>query len=259
MRYDPTTALRALREGPTDKPLVVAQLGQSLDGRIATPTGKSKYISGKAALRHLHRLRAAVDAVVVGVSTVVADDPLLTVRLVTGRSPTRVVVDPTGRLPSALRCLTEPGLSAATPLILIRADDAPTGGGEAQDGGETKQDGAPEEIRLPRREDGVIAPRAIIEALAARGLNRILIEGGARTLSHAMQDDCVDLLHVTVSPIILGSGAPGLNLPPIDELTEAVHPTAEVFAFDDGDALFACDLRRRRAAMRDNPAAEAAE
>ncbi|MEM9725194.1 MAG: RibD family protein [Pseudomonadota bacterium] len=253
MRYDPTTALRALREGPSDRSLVVAQLGQSLDGRIATPTGKSKYISGKAALRHLHRLRAAVDAVVVGVSTVVADDPLLTVRLVSGRSPTRVVVDPAGRMPSALRCLTEPGLSSATPLILIRADDAPRSDRMAS------VEAAPDEIRLPRREDGVIPPSAIIDALSARGLHRILIEGGARTLSHAMQDDCVDLLHVTVSPIILGSGAPGLNLPPIDELTEAVHPTAEVFAFDDGDALFACDLRRRRAATLDNPAAEAAE
>ena len=257
MRYEPSAALRALEGEAKGGVLVVAQLGQSLDGRIATPTGKSKYISGKAALRHLHRLRAAVDAVVVGVNTVIADDPQLTVRLVEGGSPARVVIDPAGRLPRGMRCLSDPTLRAASPLILIRADDLPEAPPVVGDPALGIQ-----EIRLPRREDGLIAPRTIIDALADRGLRRILIEGGAQTLAHAMQDGCVDLLHVTVSPIILGSGATGMNLPPIDELTEAAHPTATVYAFDDGDALFACDLRRRREcylADPDDAAAAAAE
>jgi len=80
--------------GTTDQPFVIAQLGQSLDGRIATLSGDSKYINGASALDHLHRLRARVDAVVVGVGTVVADDPLLTVRRAGGRNPARVVLDP---------------------------------------------------------------------------------------------------------------------------------------------------------------------
>ena len=253
MRYEPAAALRALDGDESKAPFVVAQLGQSLDGRIATPTGKSKYISGKAALRHLHRLRAAVDAVVVGVNTVIVDDPLLTVRLTPGRSPARVVIDPFGRLPFGLRCLECPKLRTTAPLILVRADDL----GERPAVLADPMRGV-QEIRLPRRADGLIAPKAIVEALATRGMRRVLIEGGAQTLSHAMQDGCVDLLHVTVSPVILGSGATGLNLPPIDELTEAAHPTATVFAFEDGDALFACDLRRRREVYLAEPGEAAA-
>ena len=78
--------------------MVVGQIGQSLDGRIATESGHSKYINGPAGLTHLHRLRALVDAVVIGVGTAIADDPQLTVRRVSGQQPARVVIDPKGRL-----------------------------------------------------------------------------------------------------------------------------------------------------------------
>ena len=74
--------------------IAVGQIGQSLDGRIATPTGHSHYINGPAGLDHLHRLRALVDAVLVGVGTAIADDPQLTVRRVAGPNPARVVLDP---------------------------------------------------------------------------------------------------------------------------------------------------------------------
>ncbi|HET7409209.1 MAG TPA: dihydrofolate reductase family protein, partial [Paracoccaceae bacterium] len=75
--YDPDAALLRLRRARGGAPVVIGQLGQSLDGRIATPTGASKYINGEEALRHLHRLRAGVDAVVIGVGTALADDPHL--------------------------------------------------------------------------------------------------------------------------------------------------------------------------------------
>jgi riboflavin biosynthesis pyrimidine reductase len=78
--------------------LVVAQIGQSLDGRIATESGHSHYVTGRADIRRLHRLRALVDAVVVGARTVASDDPRLTVREVEGDNPVRVVLDPDGRL-----------------------------------------------------------------------------------------------------------------------------------------------------------------
>jgi riboflavin biosynthesis pyrimidine reductase len=88
-----------LRGGRVDALVVVGQFGQSIDARIATVTGHSRYINGPAGLAHLHRLRALVDAVLIGVSTAIADDPQLTVRRVAGPSPARVILDPKGRLP----------------------------------------------------------------------------------------------------------------------------------------------------------------
>ena len=78
--------------------VVVGQIGQTMDGRIATITGQSKYVNGPQGITHLHQLRALVDAVVIGVGTAIADDPLLTVRQINGKSPARVVIDPRARL-----------------------------------------------------------------------------------------------------------------------------------------------------------------
>lgn len=206
--------------------VVVAQLGQTLDGRIATPTGKSKYINGKAALDHLHRLRAQVDAVMVGVGTVVADDPSLTVRRVAGEHPARVVIDPRGRMPKDATCLKD-GLA---PVIVVT-----TPGARVPDGAEQVEIAAVK---------GCIPPKAIIEALAARGLRRILLEGGADTLSRFLGAGAVDFLHLLVAPMIFGSGQTGLELPKIDGLDQAIRPRSRVHVFDDGDVLFACDLRR---------------
>jgi len=94
-----------LRKGTVDDLVIVGQIGQSLDGRIATESGHSKYINGPGGLVHLHRLRALMDAVVVGVGTAIADDPQLTVRRVAGPQPARVVVDPKGRLGGSAGCL----------------------------------------------------------------------------------------------------------------------------------------------------------
>jgi diaminohydroxyphosphoribosylaminopyrimidine deaminase / 5-amino-6-(5-phosphoribosylamino)uracil reductase len=99
-----------LRTGAVDDLVVVGQVGQSLDGRIATTSGHSHYINGTQGLAHLHRLRAIVDAVVVGIGTVLADDPQLTVRRVAGPHPARVVVDPRGRLPVTARMLMADGV-----------------------------------------------------------------------------------------------------------------------------------------------------
>ena len=111
-------AVAAVANASPDRPFVVAQLGQSLDGRIATPTGESRWINAEAALDHVHRLRAAVDAVLVGAGTAVADDPILNVRRVAGRNPARVVIDPSMRLHDNARCFD--GADGA-PRLLINA------------------------------------------------------------------------------------------------------------------------------------------
>src|SRR5207237_10563778 len=109
-----------LRHGRVDDLMVVGQIGQSLDGRVATESGHSHYINGPAGLAHLHRLRALVDAVVIGVGTALADDPQLTVRRVAGPNPARVVIDPTGRISSNARLLAEDGVRK----LVVTATDA---------------------------------------------------------------------------------------------------------------------------------------
>lgn len=227
MRYDPATALAALEPS---QPFVVGQLGQTLDGKVATPTGKSLYINGECALRHLHRLRASVDAVIVGVGTVIADDPRLTVRLCEGRSPARVILDPNGRVPANRRCLND----GEAETIVITADDTRPRPLSAQ----------LERVVMARGSDGRLDPAQIIAALAERGFSRILVEGGPTTLSGFLEAGAVDALHLMVAPKVFGSGRDGITLPPIDTLDEAMGMTASTYLFDDGDVLFACDLLR---------------
>lgn len=237
-------ALAAIRDAPRNRPFVVAQLGQSLDGRIATLTGESRWINGGSALDHLHRLRACVDAVVVGIGTAVADDPLLNVRRVSGRHPARVVIDPKGRLPARMRCLDG---TDGVRRIVIRASmvaGIPFGNDPSNDARVQSSDTSSdiEIITLPHL-GGQLAPHAIVDALFERGLKRLLIEGGASTVSAFIDADAVDRLHVLVAPMILGSGKTGLSLKPIEKLSDAKRPSAGVHLLDDGDVLFDCDLR----------------
>src|SRR5665213_4538608 len=109
-----------LRAGTVDNLAVIAQIGQTLDGRIATESGHSKYINGPAGLDHLHRLRSLVDAVVIGVGTALADDPQLTVRRVAGPHPARIVIDPNGRLPPSAKVFTKDGVRR----LLVTAEGA---------------------------------------------------------------------------------------------------------------------------------------
>ena len=219
-----------VRNAPKGTPFVVAQLGQSLDGRIATPTGESRWINQACALDHVHRLRATVDAVVVGVGTVVADDPLLNVRRVPGRHPVRVVIDPVGRSPPAARCFTDDGIRR----IIVRSSEATS----------PVPDGV-EEIRLKLR-GRTLVPTEIVAALYAAGVHTMLVEGGAWTVSQFIDAGAVDRLHVMVAPMILGSGKTGLQLRPIARLAEARRPRADVHVMTDGDVLFDCDLRTDR-------------
>src|ERR1700675_953046 len=196
-----------LRHGRIDDLVAVGQIGQSLDGRVATETGHSHYINGPAGLAHLHRLRALVDAVGIGVGTALADDPQLTVRRVTGPQPARVVIDAGGRLPSGAKLLANDGVRR---LVVTGA------------GAKPPLPSGIEIVCIPKT-DGQIAPAAILAALAERGLRRVLIEGGADTVSRFLAAGCLDRLHVVVSPIIIGTGRPSFILPPIDRVDQALR------------------------------------
>lgn len=222
-RYD--DIFLPLLNAPSDRPFVVAQLGQSLDGRIATVTGESRWINGRPALDHLHRLRAHVDAVVVGIGTAEADDPALTVRHVAGRNPARVVLDPGGRLSPHAQCLDDDG----TERIIIgpRRRDLPAG---------------VDCLRLASR-DRTFCPRLIAATLYEHGFKRILIEGGAWTVSRFIEAGAIDRLHMLLAPVILGSGKPGLDLSPIHSIDDALRPPAAAYVLEEGEVVFDCDLR----------------
>lgn len=208
--------------------VALAQLGQSLDGRIATASGASHYINGLEARTHLHRLRALVDAVVVGVGTVNADNPQLTVRHVAGRNPVRVVLDPRGRARADANVFHD---GAAQTVHLVGEDLAPACAGLP---------GGCARVGLPLAESG-FAPAAVLEWLARAGCRRVLVEGGGVTVSRFVHAGAIDRLHLMVAPLLIGSGRPGLVLPAIDTLDEALRPACRQFRCG-SDTLFDLDF-----------------
>ena len=216
-----------LTRGPD---LVIGQLGQSLDGRIATVSGKSHYITGPEDIRRVHRLRALVDAVIVGAETVALDDPQLTVREVEGENPVRVVLDPHGRLGQDRRIFSD---RAARTLVVRRATAHGSPSGTPGDG--------PEVLTLPASGSDGFEPGAVLEALRARGLRRVLVEGGGVTVSRFLEAGLLDRLHLTIAPILMGSGRPGITLPPIETLDQALRARCRHVPLGD-DLLFDLDL-----------------
>jgi diaminohydroxyphosphoribosylaminopyrimidine deaminase / 5-amino-6-(5-phosphoribosylamino)uracil reductase len=207
--------------------VVVGRLAQTLDGRIATRSGHSQWIGGAGDIRHTHRLRALCHAVLVGAATVREDDPRLTTRHVEGPSPVRVVLDASRRL-SADHGLFREG----PPTLLVTAEDGPATHGIA------------EVLRVGRDATGGLDLPALLRALAARGLTRIFVEGGGQKVSRFLAAGCLDRLHVTVAPMILGSGRPAFALPEVSRIEQgmrfdwAVHDLAP-------DVLFDIALNRR--------------
>ncbi len=215
--------------------LTVGQLGQSLDGRIATASGDSYYVTGEANRLHLHRLRALVDAVVVGAGTVLHDDPQLTVRACPGESPVRVVLDSRGQLSADHGVFTD----GQAPTLVFRGANAPAG--TAQPGTTQPGMGAAEVVAMDVSGGGY-DPAAVLAELHARGLRHVLIEGGGVTVSRFLAADLLDRLHVCVAPLLIGSGRPAVTLPEIARLSDARRPPTRVYPMDP-DTLFDCDLR----------------
>jgi riboflavin-specific deaminase-like protein len=172
----------------------------------------------------MHRLRALCDAVVVGARTVESHDPQLTTRQVPGPSPTRVVLDPSRRLPSDRKLFQEPD---APTLILVR-DRSATG----------TRLGHAELVGIRSRGE-LLDVADVVRVLRARGMRRLLIEGGGITVSHFFSAGALTRLQVTVGSVFLGAGRPGLRLPGIDALDAAPRPrTRRIFMGE--DVLFDC-------------------
>jgi riboflavin-specific deaminase-like protein len=208
------------------RPLTVAHLGQSLDGRIATVDGASCYVNGSENLTHLHRMRALCDAIVVGAGTVACDDPQLTTRRVPGPNPVRVILDPRRRL-AARHGVFQDG---AAPTLLVCAGERD---GESRPG-YAQLVGAPCENQR-------FNLRAVLARLRARGLFGIFVEGGGLTVSAFLEQGLLDRLQIAVAPLIIGSGRPGITLPPIQDLAQGLRPRHRRYAMGE-DVLFDCQM-----------------
>jgi riboflavin-specific deaminase-like protein len=208
---------------------VVAQVGQSLDGRVATPTGDARDVSGPDGLAHLHRLRALVDGVLIGVRTALHDRPRLTVRLCPGESPARIVVDPQGRMPDDLPLMQADGARR----IVVQGCARPRPKGV-------------EVITLPLTA-GRLDPAAILEAMGRVGLSTLLVEGGSITIARFLEAGLLDRLQVAVSPLLIGGGPQGITLQnPVAELSRALRPETRSYALGP-EVVFDCAVDPRAA------------
>jgi diaminohydroxyphosphoribosylaminopyrimidine deaminase/5-amino-6-(5-phosphoribosylamino)uracil reductase len=185
----------------TGLPHVSLKLALSLDGRIATRTGASKWVTGPEARAKVHELRSRMDAVAVGIGTVVADDPRLTVREIQAPSPVRVVFDTKLRIPSGARLVTT---AREVPTWIVTSLEASPAVAQ------TLTDQGVEILRAPPSAEGRIDVTAALRALAQRGVVSLMVEGGAELAGSVLAARLADELHVFVSPILLGPrGRPG--------------------------------------------------
>ena len=193
----------------TGRPLVSAKFACTLDGRIATRTGESRWITGEVARRHAHRLRHEHDAVLVGVGTVLADDPLLTARFPGARQPLKVVLDRQGRTPETARVRLGPA-----PLLIDSGEDLP----------------------------------GLLECLGGRGVLSLLVEGGARVLGSFFDAGLVDRVYAYLNPSVLGGerapmAVAGVGAATLAERTRLARVRSERLG---DDILISGDVHRDR-------------
>lgn len=181
-----------------NRPLVTLKLATTLDGFIATSGGESKWITGAAARRRAHLLRAQNDAILVGSGTVLADDPELTCRLpgMAARSPVRVVLDRRLRTPPESRLMQT---ARSTPVWLFSAVDRPSGAFTAA---------GVELCALSATADGAAAMTEVMTILAGRGITRLLVEGGATVAASLLAAQLVDRIAWFRAPAVMGAGRP---------------------------------------------------
>jgi 5-amino-6-(5-phosphoribosylamino)uracil reductase/diaminohydroxyphosphoribosylaminopyrimidine deaminase/5-amino-6-(5-phosphoribosylamino)uracil reductase len=206
-------------------PRVTVHYAQSLDGRLATRTGDSQWIGGPASLKLAHQLRAEHAAILVGVGTVLADNPRLTVRLVPGASPRRVIVDSTLRMPLDAHVLTD----GAAPTIVATTERA------LSERVSAIQDLGAEVIAFPADELGRVDLAALVEHIGAES---VLIEGGGAVITSALRAGLVHRLVVCIAPLVIGSGTDAVGDLRVDRLRDALRFTSAHFTVLDDDVIF---------------------
>ncbi|MBW2058085.1 MAG: bifunctional diaminohydroxyphosphoribosylaminopyrimidine deaminase/5-amino-6-(5-phosphoribosylamino)uracil reductase RibD [Deltaproteobacteria bacterium] len=202
----------------TGLPLVSLKIAQSLDGRIATKNGSSQWISSPDSRRLAHRWRATHDAVMVGIGTVLSDDPSLTVRLVRGRNPRRIIVDSRLRIPVTSRVLSDGNPSLTTVLTTPRAD--------AKSIEDLRRLGA-RVIPVSPNPQGRVDLRTALPILSQEGITSVLVEGGAALATSLFRERLVDRLLIVIGPKIIGEGIDAVGDLGTANLTQALGFTIE--------------------------------
>jgi GTP cyclohydrolase II len=218
------------------RPYVTVKFAQTLDGRIATASGDSKWISGEEERRVSHALRAACDAVVVGVGTVLADDPQLTVRMVEGPSPIRVVLDSTLRLPLDARVLD----GDAHTVVVTTDRSAPAQRMAVRSLGATV-------LVVNAGEQGVELTEAM-RALFDAGIRTALVEGGARVITSMLSCGLADRLVIGLAPTLIGRGLDAVGDLQVLRVSDGLRLTNRAVHLAGDDVLIAGDLETREAA-----------
>jgi len=212
----------------TGLPFVGIKLAQTLDGRIADVSGKSKWITSGTARKEVHRLRSDFDAVLVGAHTVLKDNPELTVRLVKGRNPVRVVVDGRLSLPASRIIFN----TSAAPTWLLTSAKA------VKENIRKVQKLVLQGVRvLPVSPAYSINAEIIVRTLAAESISSVLIEGGACTVERFINRFLADKLFLLVAPKILGGGLNGFDFKTPQPLHKPIHLMTEKVSIIGNDLL----------------------
>src|SRR5918999_257959 len=213
-----------------DRPYVVIKYAQSMDGRIATASGDSRWISSEKERVVSHALRARCDGIMVGVGTVLNDDPQLTVRLVAGPSPTRVILDSTLAAPLQAR-----GFDDSASPVVIKTDRADP---ERRDALQARNVA----VRVvPASAEGVDI-RAALAVLAKMGVASLLVEGGQRVVTSLLRAGCADRVIMAFAPLVLGKGVEGVGDLAITSVGDGISLTNRSVYLAGNDVLIACDV-----------------
>ena len=180
----------------------IGQIGQSLDAKIALNNGNSHYINQKESITYLHCLRSISDGVLVGVNTIIKDNPLLTTRKIKGQNPTRLIIDPSLKLTNKYKIFKDKNIN----IVFTTSN-------------KTKNLNNTRIVKLPKKDFTL----SIYKFLKKSSLKYILIEGGPTTLSHFIEQNLINYMQFIISPTLIGSGINSVKLKPITNLKKAIR------------------------------------
>ena len=194
------------------KKFFIAQLGQSLDGKIALFNGNSHYINSQKSILYLHALRCICDGLLVGVNTVINDNPLLTTRYMTGSSPMRIIIDPSLKLTNRLNIFKDGNKN----IVFTQKASKKTLNNTTI-------------YKLPKKN----FTKSVYQKIIDLNFNYILVEGGATTISNFLEQELLDIMQFIIAPIIIGSGIDSIKLKSISTLKNALRPKSHLYKLGD--------------------------